>query len=396
MNSSSIFLRRLRENQRYKRKVWRTVADWTVVVYIIIPAILIGIFRFISWWQETPSWAEPLPLSIFFFGLFLLSWYGNIQTYVEEADKLFLVKKRKLFLGVKVFGYGYSLAAEALSTIAILIILSPILILKFNIGSGLIFLLFFYLFSFRSTILICKYYWKRIESRWIGMFTGICLFAVFGGIHLGAYSLFVGGDLLNFALAGLSLILLVGSVIVSYRALQRISTIDHDIKMGQDSKNSGINMIFTISQDVEKPVITKRKRPLLFRRSKRMFQKRTKANGFIELFIKAFIRNFSYWLSYFQMTSVGAAAIVVIPPMWIKSIIFFAYLFMMYTWLQSVWDKVFQVNPITKKYTEADDYFKARKRTILILYFIAILLLIGISSVGLFIYSSFSILYQMQ
>lgn len=141
-----------------------------------------------------------------------------------------------------------------------------------------------------------------------------------------------------------------------------------------------------MAPDLEKPVVSMRTKPLLFRNSRRIFNTRTAITGLAELFLKIFMRNPSYIFSYFQIISVSAAGILLIPPLWIKVIVSGVFLFLMYSWLSITWDKAIMSHPFTKKYSEKDYYFTARNRTVLALFLLAIFLL------GLFLCASTLIL----
>ncbi|WP_428912587.1 ABC transporter permease [Niallia sp. Krafla_26] len=96
-----------------------------------------------------------------------------------------------------------------------------------------------------------------------------------------------------------------------------------------------MGLIFTFSPELEKIHVSIRTKPFLFRHSKQIFKKRTVVNGFIELFIKAFLRDHSYIAGYFQIISVTIMATIVIPPLWLKGIIIVSTLGMLYLWLNN-------------------------------------------------------------
>lgn len=374
MSSRKLFIQRLLKGWRYQYDVLKTIADWTVMLYIIIPAITIFLFVYRSWWIEIPNWIENVPFFLLFFLLYLTSWNGNIRTYVETADKVLLIKKSYLFLGMKNWGYGYSLVFHAFTTIEAIFILLPFLFNHYLFEWEQIGSLLFYLISLKTVLMLVIYHLVKIETRLKKFVWIIISFLIVSTMGLLIYSLWKKGFWFPIYLSGVIVITL--SIYLSLRSIKKLSFIDHQINMEQKHRNGNIELIFTMAPEIEKPVVTKRTKPLFFRRSKRIFKKRTQSKGFTELFIKVFLRNYSYISGYILMVNVTTIAIVLLPPIWIKVFIFTGYLIMMYSLISLIWDKIMRSNPIMKKYLEQPSYFRARRKVIWVLYLISILLLV--------------------
>lgn len=387
MNSRKIFLDRLIRGWKYQYGVIRSIADWTIILYLIIPANIIFIFIYRSWWIETPSWIEFIPLLFMFFLIYLLSWSGVIRTFVQEADKIYLVKNARIFLGMRKYGYVYSLFMQFLHTGFTFLILLPFLRNQYLLNWPHITSILFYFIALSTTIILVKFYLRKIETKFKKIAAGMVAFIALGSLSQLIYLFWEKGLLLLVFLCGG--IMLASAIIQSLKAIKSISSIDHDIDMEQERKTKNIELIFSLSYEIEKPVVSKRKKPLLYRHSKRIFKNRTELNGFIELFIKVFIRNSSYWRGYFQIISVTAVALIIIPPLWIKAIIFIGYLIMMNSWLSLIWDKIAAANPLSKKYREMPFYFSARKRTVLTLFILAIIIASILIANGFLLYSYF-------
>ncbi|MFE8698224.1 ABC transporter permease [Cytobacillus sp. FJAT-53684] len=373
MSSWHLFRDRYIRNRKYQYGVIRSIADWTIIIYLLIPAVIFIIMSYRSWWMELPGWIESIPFILIFMLLYLLSWSGNIRTYVEEADKVFLIKKQQSFFGMKKWGYAISMLTQALGTGITFLVLLPFLINHFNLNGQEIGTLPFYFIALKSLIMLVKFHLNKIEKMFKKIVFQFLLFAILSCLSQLIYFFWARGSLLLVGLCGMALLTM--SIYFSLKAIQKISTIDHEIDMGRADKTKNIELIFMLSNEIEKPIVTKRTKPLLFRRSKRIFKKRTPVNGFIELFLKILLRNRSYVMNYFQIISVGTVAIVLIPPLWIKSIIFIGFLIMMNSWLSLIWNKIASSNPLSKKYSETNFYFKARKRAVMSLFITAIILL---------------------
>lgn len=394
MRGRDIFISRLIKGWKYQYGVVRSIADWTIMLYIIIPAIVISFMIYRSWWTETPAWIENMPFFLLFFVIYLFSWNGNIRTYVMEADKVFLIKKPKIFLGMKKWGYAYSLLFQAISMGVSVLILLPFVRNHYHLPWQQIIALLFYFIALSSLIILIKFHLRKIEQKFKKIAFGVLLFIALSWFSQLIYFFWEKDMLLPVYLTGV--ILMAASISQSLQTIRKAASIEYEIDMGQEEKTKNIQLMFMLSHEIEKPIVSKRTKPLFFRHSKRIFKKRTPVNGFIELFIKIFLRNFSYIRGYFQIISVTTAAIVMIPPLWIKIVVFIGFLIMMHSWLSLIWEKVNMSNPLTKKYSEMPGYFSARKKTVITLFILAILFLTIFSIIGFTLYSMIGIRLDMN
>ncbi|SDM35916.1 ABC transporter permease [Bacillus sp. OK048] len=374
MRSSELFIKRLLKSWLYQYKVFKSIADWTVMLYIIVPSLTIFALIYRSWWIDVPNWIENVPFFLLFFLLYLISWNGNIRTYVEGADKVFLIKKFSLFWGMKKWGFGYSLLYQAVITIGAISVLLPFLLKHYHFEWKQIAALLFYFISLKTGLMLVKYQLVKIETRLKKIALSIFSFIIMSWLSQLIYYLWIKGTWYPIFITG-ALVMTV-SIYLSFRAIKKLSSSDHEIDMEQKRKTGNIQLIFAMAPEIEKPVVSKRTKPLFFRRSKRIFKERTQSNGFIELFTKVFLRNYSYVSGYLIMINVTTFAIVLLPPIWIKVTIFSGYLFMMYYWLSIIWNKIMGSNPLMKKYLEHPAFFTAKRKVIMVLYIFAILLLL--------------------
>ncbi|MGG0717391.1 ABC transporter permease [Robertmurraya massiliosenegalensis] len=387
MNSFSIFRHRLLRNWRYQFNTFRQIADWTIWLYLIIPANVISIFIYRSWWIEgAPQWIQWMPLELIFIVGYFFTWTGTYRSYMEEADKVFLVKKKKLFYGLKKWGFQYSLLFQAMSTFVIIVLFLPFLIEHYQLTWTHVGTYFLFLLSMKYLIMYVKFHMKKIERKTIRIIAMIGAFIVVSWFVQLVASFWMNDLFFVFFLA-----IMIGltSILLYFPLLKKNSVMDVELLIESEEKQKLVNMVFQISYDLEKTKVITRKRPWLFRKSRRIFRRRTATNGFIELFAKVFIRNSSHLLTYFQICSVTAAAVLIIPPLWIKCVILGGFLLMMWSWLVGVWERIVLSHPFTKKYQEHDAYFSAKKRTIAVLFVLSILIVGMLFSIGSFFYHHF-------
>ncbi|EFV77118.1 hypothetical protein HMPREF1013_02646 [Bacillus sp. 2_A_57_CT2] len=359
------------------------------MVYLIVPGAIIFGMIYRSWWLETPEWIANLPMFLLFFLLYIYSWMGNFRPFIQEADKVFLVKNKSLYLGMRKWGVGYSLFFQAVSTGAIIALLLPFLKNSYFLQWSQIIALLTFFITLKWTLMTVSYSLKRIEGKFRKYVIGFLLFVLLSWFSQLVYSLWNFGA--DFPVYMISAVLLSGTLTRVSQMLKGISAVDFEILLEQEEKTKYIKWIFMMAPEIEKPAISMRTKPLLFRNSRRIFKKRAPITGLIELFIKIFIRNPSFIFSYFQIISVSAAGIIAIPPLWIKVIVSGVFLFLMYTWLSITWDKSIMSHPFTKKYSEKDFYFTAKNRTVIALFSLAILILGLIVSILTIFLARFSI-----
>lgn len=382
MKSRKIFVDRLVSEWKFQYGVIRTVADWTIILYLIIPSVAVFSILYRSWWLEMPVWIEHIPLFLLFFLLYLLSWNGNYRTYLQEADKVFLIKKTKVYLGLKKWANAYSLLFQTVAIGTIILIILPFFINHYYLEWGEIFALFFFFAGLKMFIMMVKYHLKKIEKKFKRVILTFFVFIVLSLIIQLIYIFFEKGTILPVYLS--SMVFIAASIFKRLQTLKQNSWADTELKIEQEERTKYIQLIFSFSYEVEKPVISNRSKPLFFRKSKRIFKKRTQVNGYTELFIKVFSRNVSYITSYFQIISITVAGLVIAPPLWLKAIIFLAFLIGMYSWLSLIWDKIIVSNPLMKKYGETPAYFSARNRTVMVIYVIAIVFIGLLVTSGLY------------
>ncbi|WP_204524741.1 ABC transporter permease [Litchfieldia alkalitelluris] len=323
--------------------------------------------------------------------LYIISWSGNIRTYLEEADKVFLVKKLDMIWKLKKWGYVYSVVYQLLTVILAIFIMLPFLLHYFQVSWNQLVGMFIYFISLKTCLMLVKHHLRNIESKIKKLAIGSLLFVTFSWFNQLIYFIFEKEILLPIYLCSWGIFVI--AIFLSLRILRKTSSTDNEILHEQERKTTMIQFIFMAAPELEKTTVSKRKKPIFFRRSKRIFKVRTPIKGLIELFLKVFIRNSSYISGYFVLINVTTAAIVSIPPLWIKVVIFLVFLIMMYSWLSVVWDKVFASNAIMKKYKQSDFYFTAKKRAVNGMYISAILFLLIFASVALTILSSMGLVY---
>lgn len=375
LNSYQLFSDRLRQNWKYQYNIFKTIADWTVMLYIIIPSVVIILAIYHSWWNEIPEWIELIPFPLLFASLFLFIWGGHFRTYLRDADRVFLMKNKLLHLGLKQKGIIYTYAFQLLPTVVLGFLIAPFWLNYFQIGIdqfalylGLFLSSKWLIMGVKSKLTVDLHGWRKV-TRSIPLFFAIAVM----------WLLFYHASQVNHILLMMGLILcnILGSVFLIKKRFISVQTFEQDLAIDELEKSKYITLIFGMSTDIEKPFkpLPSRKSPILYSKSNRLFKKRTPRNGFLELFIKTTTRNSEYILRYLQIIGVNSLAIVLIPPLWFKFIIvIFGFLFVR-TWIRDTWDKVVGSHAFTMKYATMEAFFQGRRRVTFVLSLLFLILI---------------------
>lgn len=101
MSSLAILFNRLLQDFRFQYKVVKMVLDWTVLLYIVVPGLVIAGFIYRSWWIDLPAWNEFVCLPFIAVFIYLISWTSRYRTFVKEADEVFLLKHKLKYFNLK-------------------------------------------------------------------------------------------------------------------------------------------------------------------------------------------------------------------------------------------------------------------------------------------------------
>src|SRR5699024_3151840 len=338
MSSGRLFFQRMRQNWIYQYNVFKTIADWIIMLYIIVPFIIAGFIIYRSWWIELPSWLELIPFPLMFILLFFFIWSGHFRTYIRDADRIFLMKNRALYIGLKQITILYTFATPILYTTMIGLLIAPFWLKLYQLEFKQLLLFIFLFLSSRWFVMGVKGKLNVHVRGWRTALQSIPIFIGIGIIWLLFYQALQAEQTLE--MIGLILFNIACAILLIKERFTSVKTFEQDLAIEEFERNKYISLIFSISMDVEKPakILPARKRPILYAKSNRLFRKRTAKNAFLELFMKATTRNPEYMLRYLQMIGTTSLAMILIPVFWYRVAIFiFGFLFVQ-SWIKNVWD----------------------------------------------------------
>ncbi|WLD94692.1 ABC transporter permease [Alkalihalobacillus sp. AL-G] len=385
MSGRSLFLGRCWQDVKFQTKAIHSVVDWTIALYLIIPgiAIFIGIYR--SWWLDTPKWIEGIPLAAMFILLYFFCWAGGFRTFLQDADQLFLLQKKKVIFDLKKWAMLYSILLQGVGMLLVFAWLSPFLIGYYGLSwLEVTMLSLFYCIS-KWLILMLNKRFEGITNQWLKAAMSFLLF--------GSAAVVIVILTLRFVEHSISLLLVATLVFLVLLLIQIIPSVTThttalvDINHDRKQKLKYVRFILMSSEFVPKTIPFSRKRPWLFRNSGRIYALRTVENGLVELFIKAFFRNGSHLMSYLQIMGVSISAIILFPPVWMKWTMYVLFLLFMKKWLDSIWGIVTS-NPLLAALSPDKERMRIAKKRVLMLFLTPGYVFVGLIAIlsSMFVY----------
>lgn len=346
--SKKLFWRRLFSHWREQSAMIRTAADWTVLLYILIPGGLLGGRLYYDWWNDTlPAWSTNIPFMFIPSILVLLLCRGGILLFLQEGDLLFLKQRQGWMKTIVLRGIIYSLMITSLKFCVAFILLLPFLIRVYS-------LLPLEIWSLFALTLVCSWSIKLLGHmvkvqkqswrRWLWLILAI---SVPCGIYLRAVVLWIHRPSFLLMVAALFAFIVIFAL---KRRLGLQGTFLNDVR--EDYKQRMKIAALLLRGVLDKPRPTRHK-PWIFRKSQPLLKSKTAESRFSAAAMKALIRNPAHIKLYLTFTAVSIVAILIIPSGF-KWIGFVVLTLLMTYWLYSFWssfaeDDYIGILPFTKE-----------------------------------------------
>lgn len=309
------FYKRLRYEWQRKWKSIRSVTDWTVALYIIIPAVIFSGIYYRSLWTRELTVEEPAYFLIGLFVFFFATYSRGMRSFFEQADSLFLIQHPVHMQKLIKCGMLYTCIRISIMNSIVTLIMLPILVK--SMGASLLQVVLFWLsfIVFRCMLsLLVRYIDVRGGKRWVLWIVKIIVFfmsfiCLGSGVFLG-FKHPVYAVLFIIALIGISLIL-----IKQKMNYQRFFF--KEVEKETEESMRWTREIMHFSGQTTKP--SNNSRPWLFPRSKHILGKKSDSR-IIESFIKEYFRSGTSLSFYIKIILMSATSIKV-TPWWIALII---------------------------------------------------------------------------
>ncbi|MBJ7572054.1 ABC transporter permease [Bacillus halotolerans] len=368
MNGRSLFFRRWLDFYRYQFKVLHAVIDWTVALYIVLPALAFVIYQYVEWtngsgllyeWSERVEWRWLYAVGI------LIVCTGSIHTFLLEADQVFLLQKKAIIRQMKQYALVYSILFTFAKLLLLFFLFLPFIIDSVRVTIPESAALLIYAFGLHTLFLSLKQdrvrkprsIWRQIADFFLKTVLLACSFLMitFTEWHL-------------LSLAGV--LFFIFAFIRSLKKTASFSAFEAEVLEEKKIRLTLAGLVMMMSQDVRMPRVKDRMRrkPLLFRNSKRIFKKRTMYTIYKELFFKVMLRNGEYARHLYMLLS-AFTVLTVVSPVFLKVIALLVYTGVCRYVLSLIFDKVMDAPILIGADKESDEYYRARKSCVNTLHY---------------------------
>lgn len=317
-----LFKERLKREWRFHLKLLKDIIDWTILLYAMIPA---GAFLYFLY-RETVLRGEfgffvYIPIELFVFVLILFGGIGYMRTFIEPADRLFIIQHKQVFSRLKRFSIYYSVLWQSVFITGILLLLTPVLFGYYGLLAGDILQIGLAMLLYFSVNPCIE--WSHLH-KWLkgpfGLFVAACLSVMI--LYIPA----VGTLLL---VAALLLVLLFIEMRHIRSGAYFEKQLEHDLK----AHTRWIGRLFFFNNELKSMIKEKHnvKAPRLLKG--RLFQHADDAAA--ELLVKTLIRNKRYRWAYVRLVLVTVPLYLALP-FWADVLLLGFSYFMLTGWLESV------------------------------------------------------------
>ncbi|MCP8968945.1 ABC transporter permease [Ectobacillus ponti] len=307
-----LFSKRLLSEWKQKMTSLRTVADWTVALYCIIPALVFAGLYYRSLWLDPPPWSRALPGTAWLFGMYLVTYGRQARSFLEEADSLFLLQQPHLLRGIRWRGTAYTGMRVACSSILAAALFWPLL----QLGAGeLLRVVLCFIFIRWAGVLLNRLVALRFGGKWkrgllqIPFFLG-GWYALWGSVYAARLPI-SAWICVPIVLAGL-VALLVKKRLADQGGFLREAVLERAEAMRWTS------ILVLGSGQVQKPVHDKK--PALFPKSKRIWPGNRPDARFLDSFLKDYFRTSPSRSFYWQLTAYSLVPSY-IAPWWLSLLV---------------------------------------------------------------------------
>lgn len=334
MTITALFWKRLIGGWRSSYHAWRLVFDWSVQVYLGIPILIAVVYNYAKLWNAPPAWLQYFQLGGVFLAFFLICCVGQLRTFLEYGDQLFLRQKGAWIRGLKARGIAYSLWMAIVRVLLVAILLLPI-IYESNVMS------FTQLSVLIVISVVCNTYVLAgkvaIEQRYVRIKRFFAMLMLYIAVAFVLFAIVLSLIEQPFMLMALSLVAVLPLYNVLLKLIGNETNFVSDVQREQKIRTKSLTLIMGQTGLIKKEGWFTLEAPIIFRESKQLFKKRTPVNVLVEQCIKTFFRKWSLITVYMQYISIILFAIIFVPPLWLKGTIWVAGFILTMLWLKTYW-----------------------------------------------------------
>ncbi|PER21465.1 ABC transporter permease [Bacillus cereus] len=310
------FYKRLRYEVRRKWKSIRSITDWTVALYIIIPALIFMGIYYRSLWIEELSMEETVYFGLGLFAFYVITYSRGVRSFFEQADSLFLISYPAHMQKLIQYGMTYTFIRIAITNVIVVVAMLPVLMKSIGVTKiqVVLFWLFFTVFRFLLSLLT-RFIHVRVGKRWLLWIIKNVMFSIsltFFGVSL---LLIYKNPFYSILSIGLAILLI---IVLIKEKLNYKNCFFKEVEKEKEESMRWTSGIMQVGGHTAKPS-SSNKKPWMFPRSKKFLGKK-KESRIVESFLKEFFRTSSARIFYIQILCISTVSIIM-SPRWIAAII---------------------------------------------------------------------------
>lgn len=310
------FYKRLCHELERKWKSIRSVTDWTVALYIIIPALMFMGIYYRSLWMETLSMEETVYFGLGLFAFYLVTYSRGVRSFFEQADSLFLISYPTHMRKLIQYGMIYTFIRIAITNVMVVVVMLPVLMKSIGVTKIqiVLFWTFFTVFRFMLSLLT-RFIHIRVGKRWVLWIIKNVIFSM--SLSFFGMSLFFTykNPFYSILFIGLAVFL---TIVLVKEKMNYKNYFFKEVEKEKEESMRWTSGIMQVGGHAAKPS-SSNKKPWMFPHSKRLLGKKADSR-IVESFLKEFFRTSSARIFYIQIVCISTVSIMM-SPRWIAAII---------------------------------------------------------------------------
>ncbi|MFD2330606.1 ABC transporter permease [Cohnella sp. GCM10020058] len=316
-------------------RAWRLTLDWTVLLYLVLPALWVAGGMYLDLLRHPPEWIGRLPAQTPVIVLAVLMVRARLRTFAEYGDGLFLRSSGRWVRGMTMSGLVYTLAARLAVSAAGAGLMLPLLsrATGWSFEAGAALALSAGLMGFVWTVVR-----DAAERRWHGL---LRVLAVYGlrAAFVAAWMLAAswgmrGGDPVIVATA--IAVLAVTSAGLGWRRLGRSGAFAHELESEQQAYADNVGWVLMDTEQAKRPPAGRR--PWVLRKPRPLLKRRDEAARIAELWLRSMLRDAGLARTLIQFAFLGMLAIW-LSPLWLAGVAWAGMSALLILWLNGWWGK---------------------------------------------------------
>lgn len=332
------YIRRTKRETKFQLKAFGMVIDWTVFIYILVPAVIaLGVIDY-QLWQAPPVWTSFVPVSLLGLVLFSASKLSSVRTYIERADELFVIQNLRYYKTLIQAGKWFIILKTSLETAILILYILPILKLGYHLSTNFIIIIYFYALIWSLFVRLASRWFALRGLRWRYRVFAIMAFVVYS---TGFYSLF-GQQMIVITIT----VFILAMVLFFLKKENRPLRFFHaEAERERNEKWKWVTFFMRQSGEIE-GIQKVRKYPFLNKNSRPIFSERSPEKVLTEMYWKWQIRNGRQLKRYLYFLFVSFYGMTIIPSK-VKMIVLLFILFAGFKLQEGIW-KTFITHPFTR------------------------------------------------